>query len=152
MSNQLKVTFDDPEHGWVRLTISDIEIETTIIASYTPHNSFLDLTNTLHKMLLYESSAIVIWSEEPAEFEMRFDRKEEIICLEIWRYPDHRRGVDEGERVLAVAGKFQDICIPFWRALRDLQGRFTAKELDKRWHRPFPSEEMNKLTAEIKKA
>lgn len=44
MKEKLKVSFDNPEHGWVGLYINYGEEAITIIASYTPSDSFLDLT------------------------------------------------------------------------------------------------------------
>ncbi len=151
-SSKLKVTLDDPEHGSIYLLISYGEAAATIWASYTPYDSFLDLADGLRHLLIYECSAVVNWSEEPSEYELRFNRKGEVINLEICYYPDHRRNAGRGESVLAAAGTYQEICMPFWRALRNLQGRFTAEELDRRWHRPFPFREIDRLTAEIKKA
>ena len=50
MPDKLKVAFDDPEHGWVGLTLSRGGESVTITASYTPSDSFLDLTNALHNL------------------------------------------------------------------------------------------------------
>ncbi len=152
MSEKLKITFDEPQHGWVGLTISYGDVSVTIVASYTPHDSFLELTNALRNLLLYEGEATVIWNEEPAESEIRFSRKNEEVKLDVWYDPDHRRDSERGNNILKVTGSYKEICHPFWRALRDLQGRFTAHELDTRWHRPFPSKEINMLTAAIKNA
>lgn len=150
MLGKLSIYFDDPEHGWVGMTISYGDRVIHIIASFTPGDSFLDLTNTLHNLLLYELQAVVTWYEEPAETELRFSRSGDVIRLEVYEYADHHRDFGKGRRVLDLSGSYEEICIPFWRALRSLQGRFSAKELDARWHRPFPSQEIDMLTASIK--
>ena len=149
MQSNLKIAFNDLEHGWVRLTISSGVETFTVVASYTPSDSFLDLTNALHS-LLRDGQAKVMWNCEPPEYEMLFSSGGSDISLQIYEYSDYRRGNERGEQVFAVSGTYKDICIPFWRALRDLQGRFSAEELDSRWHRPFPSREIDLLTAEIK--
>jgi len=41
MTPKLKVSFDDPEHGWVGLLINCGDEAMSIIASYTPSDSFL---------------------------------------------------------------------------------------------------------------
>jgi hypothetical protein len=41
MKQKLKVSFDNPENGWVGLTISRGEESLTIIASYTPSDSLI---------------------------------------------------------------------------------------------------------------
>jgi hypothetical protein len=122
----------------------------TINASSTPSNSFLDLTNALHGLLQYEGRLTITWHEEPGEFEMRFSRREKVIRLEIVEYPNHRRDLVTGGTALDISGIYEEICIPFWRALRDLQGRFTTEELDGRWLRPFPSQEISLLTDAIR--
>jgi hypothetical protein len=141
MLDKLAVSFDDPEHGWIGLTM---------IASYTPRESFLDLTNALHNLLLDETEAIVVLQEEPVETELRFVRSSASIKLVVYKYADHRRRFAKAKTVLEVSGDFRSICLPFWRALRNLQGRFTEKELSSRWQRPFPWKEMDLLTAALK--
>src|SRR6266511_221684 len=150
MKQKLTVSFDNPEHGWVGLTISQGEESLKIIASYTPSDSFLDLTNALYNLLYYRVGGAVTWHEEPAETELRFSISQEDVELEVYSFSDHRRDYGRGERELAITGSYEEICVPFWRALRSLQGRFSAEELDARWHRPFPWKEIEILTAAIK--
>jgi hypothetical protein len=150
MKQKLKVRFDNPEHGWVGLTISQGEEPLTIVASYTPSDSFLDLTNALHNLLCYLVGGVVTWHEEPAETEIRFSISGEEVELEVYFFSDRRRDYGRGERELVITGSYEEICLPFWRALRSLQGRFSAEELDSRWHRPFPWKEIDLLTAAIK--
>ena len=123
----------------------------SIIASYTPSDSFLDLTNALHRLLYYPIEATVVWHEEPAETELRFSPSGELIRLEVYMFPDrHRRIARNGEKELEITGSYEEICVPFWRALRSLQGRFSAEELDARWHRPFAWKDIDQLTSAIK--
>jgi hypothetical protein len=150
MHDRLKVAFDNLQHGWVALSISYGDKKVMIIASYTPSDSFLDLTNALHGLLQYEGQMTITWHEEPGEFDMRFLQRGKVIRLEIVGYPDHGRGSIDGEIALDISGVYEEMCIPFWRALRDLQGRFTAEELETRWHRPFPSKELSLLTEAIR--
>lgn len=136
--------------GQCRLTISQGEESLTIIASYTPSDSFLDLTSALYNLLCYRVGGAVTWHAEPAETELRFSISQEDVELEVYSFSDHRRDYGRGERELAITGSYEEICMPFWRALRSLQGRFSPEELDVRWHRPFPWKEIEILTAAIK--
>ena len=136
--------------GWVGLTIGQGEEPLTIVASYTLSDSFLDLTNALYNLLCYRVGGFVIWHEEPAQTEMRFSISGEEIELEVCFFSDHHRDYGRGERELVITGSYEEICLPFWRALRNLQGRFSAEELEARWHRPFPWKEIDLLTAVIK--
>jgi hypothetical protein len=150
MKQKLNVSFENPEHGWVGLTISQGEESLKIIASYTPSDSFLDLTNALYNLRCYRVGGVVAWHEEPAETELRFSISGDEVELDVYFFSDHRRDYGRGERVLAITGSYEEICTPFWRALRSLQGRFSAEELDARWHRPFPCKEIDLLTTIIK--
>ena len=150
MSAKLKASFDDPDGGWVCLTIECGEHSETIIASYTPGDSFLDLTDGLYNLLQYDCEARIIWHEEPAETELRFIRTKKVVRLKVWFFQDHRRDDGRGEKEFEASGSYEEICLPFWRALRSLQGRFSANELTARWLRPFPWKEIDDLTKAIK--
>lgn len=150
MLSKLKVTFDDIEFGWVGLSINCGDDVLSIDVSYTPYDSFLDLTNALHKLLRWDGLETITWNTEPIEYDFIFSRKGARINLNIKEYPDCLRAQQKGEKLFEVAGTYKQVCLPFWRALRDLQGRFSQAELDRRWHRPFPVKEMNSLTKAIK--
>jgi hypothetical protein len=147
MPDKLKVAFDDPEHGWVGLTFSRGGESATIVASYTPSDSFLDLTDALYNLSQYSGEAKVIWHSGPTEYELRFAKEGGVIRLAALEYPDHLRDAGRGELFFEASGTYDEVCLPFWRALRDLQGRFSEAELNARWHRPFPSKEIDNLTA-----
>ena len=149
-SDKLRVAFNDPEHGWVGLTISRGETTTILIAEYVPSDSFLELTSALHNLLQWECEATARWQYNPTTYDMRFQRSGGYVSLEIFEYPDHRRIEGRGKRIFSARGTYASICTPFWRALRDLQGRFSPEELDARWHRPFPSREIELLTLAIR--
>jgi hypothetical protein len=147
MPDKLKVVFDDPEHGWVGLTISHGEQSVTILASYTPSDSFHELTNALYDLFLYSGEAKAVWHSGPVEYELRFAREGDVVRCEVNEYPDHLRDAGRGTLFFEASGSYEEICLPFWRALRGLQGRFPEAELNARWHRPFPSKEVDGLSA-----
>lgn len=144
----LEVVFDDPAAGGIRLVVrgggESVEIEATYL-----YNGFLELTLALHRLLFTQGESVVMWQAEPREYEMRFLRIEKAVYLEVEAFPDSRRSANRGERLLFVTGTYDEICLPFWRALRSLQGRFSEVELQARWLGPFPWNEINKLSAEI---
>ena len=152
MSEKLRVQFDNPSDGWVGLTLSLGNGSVTIIASYTQHDSFLNLVDALHNLFLYDGQVRTTWNGEPVEYELQFAKSGALVSLEVLEFPDHRRGVTAGTSLLHVRGSYEDVAIPFWRALRNLQGRLTAAELSARWHRPFPSKEIDDLAAVLRRA
>src|SRR4051812_38845191 len=145
--DKLKVVFDDPENGWVGLTIAHEGERVTINASYTPSDSFLDLADALYNLFQYSGEAKVIWHSGPLEYELRFAKEGDVVRFGVYEYPDHLRDAGRGELFFEASGTYRGICLPFWRALRDLQGRFSEGELNARWHRPFPSKEIDALSA-----
>src|SRR5215211_5319991 len=128
-SGSLKAAFDDPGDGWVGLTISRGDEAVTITVSFTPSDSFRELADALYNLFLYEGEAKVIWNEGPGEGEMRFSRQGELVRLEMCQHPNRLREEGRGERLFEASGSYEDVCVPFWRALRDLQGRFPVEEL-----------------------
>ena len=124
MQQKLKVAFDNPDSGWVWLSLNYGIENISIIASYTPSDSFLDLTNALHNLLLYNGQATVTWQCEPSEFDMYFSRTSAEIRLEIYEFFDYHRGVGLGKQIFVVSGAYEDVCLPFWRALRDFKEGF----------------------------
>lgn len=74
IKQKLKASFDNPENGWVGLTISQGGESLKIIASYAPSDSFLDLTNALYNLRCYRIGGVITWQEEPAETELRFSK------------------------------------------------------------------------------
>ncbi|HSE24914.1 MAG TPA: hypothetical protein VLB68_24855 [Pyrinomonadaceae bacterium] len=152
MSHKLKVIFDDPGDGWVCVKLScGVEIA-DIIACYTPYDSFLDLVDALYNLFLYEGEWRVSWNEAPVECELRFRKTGNLVNFELLEFPDHRRELQRAESRLKAKGSYDEIAIPFWRALRNLQGRFSSEELHTRWHRAFPSKELEELTFILRSA
>ncbi|MGC4120294.1 MAG: hypothetical protein QM765_38075 [Myxococcales bacterium] len=148
----LKVAFDDPSAGWVALTIISFEEEVQVIGSYTPTDSFLGLINALHAMLQVEGAQVSTWNEEPAEVDLCFTKTGDRIDSTLRRFPDRRRMKGTGEKILEVSGTFRGVCMPFWRALRNLQTRRTPAQLREGFHREFPSGELDRLSAAIEEA
>ena len=87
--------------------------------------------------------------EEPIESEFCFRRKGALVSLDILEFPDQRRVVQPTSR-FKIKGTYEEVALPFWRALRSLQGRFSADELNTRWHRNFPWKEIQVLTSMLR--
>jgi hypothetical protein len=147
MTNKLVVTFDDPEHKWIGLSITHGANTVDIVPSY-PGRPMHDLINALDPRSGSQQQ-IVTWDEEPVQCDMEFTYNQDGVRMTIREYPDHRRSCDTGKETFVVTGSYEQICLPFWRALRSLQGRFPPEELDQRCG-GFPSHELDKLTEAIK--
>lgn len=142
---KLKVTFDGPKAGGVWINLQSAAQSVSISATYI-YNGFFPLVDALSRMWTAPGEATVCWQCEPSEVEMRFRREAEIVSLEVVWFPDGRRSIfTESEPDLSASGSYEEICLPFWRALRSLQGRFSVSEFEERWHGSFPTQELASL-------
>jgi len=143
---KLKVSFGEPADGWIQIILQHSGSTIGISASYI-YNSFYPLVEALLRLKDTSGEATVAWQCEPVEYELRFARYDDRVTLQVLLFPDPRRSVfDAPEQKLSIAGSYDEVCLPFWRALRQLQGRFSETEWEVRWQAPFPSRELDLLT------
>lgn len=151
----LEIRFGELEDGWVELLIGQdgqqkVECDASDIAS-----SFDLLIAALFSLWKGEGEATVSWLLEPSELDLIFSRRDEFICLEVVRFPGSFRPASRAtltiEPVFAFTGSYQQTCLPFWHALRELEGRYSREELAERWTWPFPHEELALLTRKLGK-
>ena len=122
-----------------------------INASYV-YDTFLPLVDALTVLAAGPGEATVVWQCEPGEYQFDFARKGNTVALRVLSHPNMGRSVfDKPEPELSLTGSYEEVCLPLWRALRHLQGLFSKAEWEARWQRPFPSAELNRLTASIGK-
>ena len=148
--SKLIVIFGDPEFGWIDVTLQ-CGAETFGMEASDVYNPFVPLVDTLLQLHSAPGHGIVNWTVEPREYDMHFSREGKVVTLDIFVWPDSSRSSFRQEKVFSASGSYAEICLPFWRALRGLQGRFSAAELEKRWQNSFPQRELNALTVVLGK-
>ena len=149
--SKLKAGFSDPEHGWIVLTL-DAGAENVRIDASDIYPSLSELVTALRLLRVLPIQQTVTWLCEPTEYDLVFVRDGESISLRVLRFPASQRSVFGKEDVrLAVSGNYDEVCLPFWRALRSLQGRFPQTEPGERWTSSFPWQELDALTATLGK-
>jgi hypothetical protein len=146
---KLKVGFDEPEHGWIAITMSADGEPFMLVASHVPYDSITELAQALNKILEGCSEATVHWNEEPAEYEFAFRRNEEVLNLDVYGLTRVQGGIRRAS-VFNFIGPCDQTLIAFWRVLRELQGRYDPSEYERRWKEPFPIREMEVLTQRMK--
>lgn len=148
---RFKISFDEPDHGWIGWDLKcDEEVVLTCVASHI-YDSFDQLVTALGAMLDPREERFVVWMEEPAELEMRFVSRDGTIFLEINDFSNSLRPLGKPSADWAASGTYDEICLPFWRALRSLEGRYSPEELAKRWKGYFPHRELALLTEQLGK-
>jgi len=146
---KLKISFDEPEHGWIAITMSADDERFTLVLSHIPYDSISELAAALNKILEGYSEAIVRWNEGPAEYEFVFRVSEERLNLDVCEVTTVQGGIRRNS-VFSFIGLRDQLLIAFWRALRELQGRYDPAEYERRWKEPFPTREMEVLTQRMK--
>jgi hypothetical protein len=146
---KLKVSFDEPEHGWIAITMTADDERFMLVPSHVPYDSITELVTALNKILEGYSEATVRWNEEPAEYEFVFRVSEGHLNLDVCEVTMVQGGIRRNS-VFSFIGPRDQSLIAFWRALRELQGRYDPAEYERRWEEPFPTREMEVLTQRMK--
>jgi hypothetical protein len=146
-SSKLKVKFDDPDEGWIGVTLTSDNGSVKIVVSYTPNDFFSDLIDALTQIHAYEGDTEVVSYRGPISFCLRFARQDNRVHVSLDRIEPN--ALSQITRLLEFSGQVSDVVGSFWRALRDLQGRFSEAELTRRWHRPFAWDDIDQLTGRL---
>ena len=146
---KLKVSFDEPERGWIAITMSVDGERLMLMPSHAPYDSIAELVRALNKILEGYSEAIVRWNEEPAEYEFALRGGEGTLILDVCEVITVQGGISRAS-VFNYIGTRDQRLTALWRALSELQGRYDPSEYERRWREPFPAREMEALTRRMK--
>lgn len=147
--SELKVEFDRPEHGWLKL---ELRSEQAVLAGSFSHiyPTLPSLCDALCALAEGRQPGPVVFVLEPQEFELSFSSQENDHCIvNAVRFPDHRRDSESGDVVFGYSGPAPEVVLSFWRALRQLQTLLLEHEFTACWREPFPAREMAALTAAV---
>lgn len=150
MNQKLRVSLESPQHGFMSLRLSSAEESFVAVVAHEPYDSLRDLIKALSEALHSGGEAIVKWNSEPEEFDFKLATDDVTVRLDIIRYPDHRRRADASSLVFSCLGTKLEMCLPFWKELKDLHRRTARDEFDRQWRREFPESEMQELTKRIR--
>ena len=122
MGSSLKVQFDDPQHRWMVMTIRSDASVVTLTVSSVLYDTLDELVDSLHALATGDDYRSVRIFKEPASCELRFKRENDTIGLELCRFSafNRLRSPKPGQTLFEAVGTFAEICLPFWRALRNL--------------------------------
>ena len=149
MSQGLKVSFDRPEHHWLAIYLDAQNRHLELPFSYTPFDFLSELVRALLNFL-DGFAAKANCSYNPERYEFTFEPTADEGQFQVVSYPDHRKGEGLGEVIFNYRGDRADICLAFWRGIRELQGRVSAAEYERGFGRVFPEQEMELLTERMK--
>jgi hypothetical protein len=150
MSESLQVNFESPQSGWMSLSLEAGNQQFLRVVSCKPYNSLKDLIESLDTLIIDKRECRIKWNCEPEEFDFQIKLEGEIVKLDVIRFQDHNRLDHTSQIAFSIYSSALDLCVSFWKALRDLRRRIIRDEFDKNWRRPFPHQELNQLTKAIR--
>lgn len=161
MKQTFSVSIESPQSGFMSMRLragaprsSSEQTETppppqqlVLGVAHAPYDSLHDLIEGLTALAGEGRAFEVRWNCEPEEYDLHVTPAEnEEVELRVTRYPDHRRRQAMRETVFSHRAPKMEICLAFWRELRELHRRSDEDVFDKNWRRPFPQQEMQEFT------
>src|SRR2546428_1396272 len=122
MRQELKISFDTPEHGWLAIYLDSGDHHLKLPFPYTSFDFLSELVRALLN-LADGFDAKANCSYNPDQYEFLSRAADHTSQFKVVSYPDHKRAESAGEVIFSFEGIATDICLAFWRALRELQGR-----------------------------
>lgn len=116
----IKITYEPPRQGWLRLSLQLAEKTIEIDASDVPNNPVQDLIDALAGAA-HGHSTSVWWNLEPAGYFIYFQHVRNEVQLSI-KYDDASKE-SRAHDIAMIQGSPAKILLPFWRFLRDFQSR-----------------------------
>ncbi len=123
MASLVRITFGEPQSGMLPIVLLGSGTEISFTGSFI-YPSLYNLVVSLHTLLIADGTRIIVWLDEPFEYEMQFSRAGDQISLIVQEFPDNRRIMTNIHSILSLSGSYEQVALPFWRAMRCLQGRY----------------------------
>jgi hypothetical protein len=152
MNKSFRVSFNSPQSGFMSVSLNVGEQEFVTAVSSAPYDSLRELIEALTSLLLAAGHSFKVkWNCEPDELDFEITAEDDArIEFRVIHYTDHRRLAETGRTLFSHTGSKLEICLGFWRALRDLRRNIATDEFDRNWRRPFPQSEMRQLTEALR--
>lgn len=149
MSNNLEVSFNSPQCGWMSIGFADAKSEFHTTTAHAPHERALpELLEILTRLLTENSAAqefALKWNRNPEEFDFRFVRGDQNTLLEIYQYPSDARSDAERKKVFAHFGETAEMCGAFYETFAQLYEDKDTDEFEFNWRQSFPFAEYEKF-------
>ncbi len=132
--------FGEPSNRSIDITIATSTQQLSCIIT-TFGEGFWKLTLALHAAMSQRGTFICVWQYQPDPLELIFERDMENIKLRV-HYDERNQ--------LVLRGTYEEVCLPFWRALQGLRSRYPEEELKDLIGKEFPFNEIDKLSAAVR--
>jgi len=139
---KLKIEFGQPEHGWLPVYLRHGDFDLQFEASDVPVNPIGQLISGI-RQITHGIGTEVWWHLEPASYYFNFDkRNDEYLLTLLFSKTDDT----DKQMVYETNGKYDDIIMPFYRAIKN----FSTREIEKIHWPKLEEDEINKLTTIVK--
>jgi hypothetical protein len=142
MANDLKVSFNSPQCGWMSVGFENAAGEFHTTTAHAPHrNALPGLINSLADLLDETSDGqetLVQWNRDPEEFDFWLSRKNGRIKIEIWQYATGRRLGAERETVFRHEGDALEVARAFYETFEQMYRDRDTDDFEQNWRQPFP--------------
>ncbi len=153
MSENLEVSFNSPQCGWMSIGFSSGEKEFHTTTAHAPHEKalpeLLDILSHLIDIDTHEFEKTLKWNRNPEEFDFVFRKDAKHTSIEIIEYPTDERDRQNSEIVFKYVGNAKEICRAFYKTFEQLYVERFNDEFEQNWHQPFPLEEYENFKGKI---
>ena len=154
MPNNLEVSFNSPQCGWMSIGFAGEREEFHTTTAHAPHEralpELLEILTALLDKNKAENEFTLKWNRNPEEFDFYFVRQNENLILKIYQYPSDERRNAERELVFAHNGEVTDICLAFYETFAQLYADKNTDEFEFNWRQTFPLAEYETFEKALK--
>ncbi len=146
----LEVSFNSPQCGWMSIGFKNSENEFHSTTAHTPYTSVLsEILRTLTALIAETNvETLIKWNRLPEEFDFVFKRQNNLATIAIYQYPTDKRL--EKELVFTHTGEPFQIAKSFHETFAQLYEARETDEFEANWKQPFPFAEFEKFENALK--
>jgi hypothetical protein len=145
MAQDLEVSFNSPQCGWMSIGFSDGAGEFHTTTSHAPYAAALpelmQILTLLNDPDTPGNEYLLRWNRDPEEFDFRFVREGSRLLIEIFQYPNDEREESERVKVFQHLGSIADVTNAFAATFEQLYKDRNTDEFEFHWRQAFPLRE-----------
>ena len=153
MNNDLEVSFNSPQCGWMSIGFEYPGGEFHTTTAYSPHKTALaDVLKTITGLVSTAEpfERTLKWNRDPEEYDFIFSSNGDTARIKIIEYPTVERLT--GENVFEYEGEALQIAKAFNSTFQQLYDEKDIDEFEENWHQKFPFAEFEELKRAVSSA
>lgn len=142
----MRIHFETPLHGWMRVNFEDGEQIFSLTASDILINSVNDFAQAMLSFIDWGEGRGRFYTE-PTTYEFVLRRDGKTVTFEIFELLDFNSFIEHGTLIFRVENVPHIFLLHTWRALRHLESRLDHEH----WRENFPTKAVERLGTIVKK-